>query len=85
MITSIYLKNTILEDQTKLSNLKPNTHKSKNKQHQSRFNRGKKSNSLDDFNFINNGLKDKIKGRNSLAKKVGRSNSVLNREKKENA
>ena len=85
MITSIYLKNTILEDQTKLSNLKPNTHKSKNKQRQSRFNRGKKSNSLDDFNFINNGLKDKIKGRNSLAKKVGRSNSVLNREKKENA
>ena len=82
-------KNYILDDKLKQLKSKQNTNKSRNKQYPQSSksvtsNKNKRTSSFDNEKFLKKKLKDKNKGRNIAFGKVRRSNSVLNREKKDN-
>ena len=80
-VYSKYLhNNTIFEEKMKQARLKQNTNKSYKSRNKSGYR--KRTNSFDDYKIIGSSLQRKNKERNSFLKKVGRSASVMNRDKK---
>ena len=79
LVFSKFLQNTILEEKMKQAHTKQNTSKS-NKMKNKNSQKGKRTKSLDNWKFLKNDLKEKVKSRNSL-RKVHRSVSFAEKEK----
>jgi len=65
----------------KQARAKPNTNKTTKPRNRNSSTSNKRTKSLEDWKFMKNELKDKIKGRNSLVKKVERSISAMDKKK----
>ena len=72
LISSAFLQNAVLEEKMKQSRAKQNTNKTTKPR-----NKNRRTKSLEDWEFMK---KDKIKGRNSLVKKVERSISTMDKK-----
>ena len=79
MVFSKFLQNNALEEKMKQARSKQNTTKS-NKMKNKNSKNGKRTRSLDNWKFVKNELKEKVKSRNSV-KKIGRSVSFAEKEK----
>ena len=85
MVFSKYLQSNILEEKMRQERSKQNTTKPKRISTKGKYYKcksEKRTKSLDDWKFIKNELKEKLKTRNSLVKKVPRSVSVIDKNKK---
>ena len=85
MVFSKYLQSNILEEKMRQERSKQNTTKPKRISTKGKYSKcksDKRTKSLDDWKFIKNELKEKLKTRNSLVKKVPRSVSVIDKNKK---
>ena len=82
LIHSKYLQNNLLEEKIRQNRSKQNTTKTNKSRYRNKEGKdGKRTKSLDDWKFISKGLKHiASKGRNSV-RNIGRSNSVVNRNK----
>ncbi len=82
LIHSKYLQNNLLEEKIRQNRSKQNTTKTNKSRYRNKEGKdGKRTKSLDDWKFISKGLKLRAsKGRNSV-RNIGRSNSVVNRNK----
>ncbi len=82
LIHSKYLQNNLLEEKIRQNRSKQNTTKTNKSRYRNKEGKdGKRTKSLDDWKFISKGLKHRAsKGRNSV-RNIGRSNSVVNRNK----
>ena len=76
LISSAFLQNSALEEKMKQSRSKQNTNKTTKPR-----NKNRRTKSLEDWEFMK---KDKIKGRNSLVKKVERSISTMDKKRRKN-
>jgi len=76
LISSVFLQNSALEEKMKQSRSKQNTNKTTKPR-----NKNRRTKSLEDWEFMK---KDKIKGRNSLVKKVERSISTMDKKRRKN-
>ena len=83
MVFSKFLQNNALEEKMKQARSKQNTTKS-NKMKNKNSKNGKRTRSLDNWKFVKNELKEKVKSRNSV-KKIGRSVSFAEKEKHNNS
>ena len=87
LVFSKYLQSNALEDKIRQIRSKQNTTKTKKSSNKSRPNKSeKRTKSLDDWKFMKNELKEKIKQRNSMVDKVTRNVSIFkdNKEEKDN-
>ena len=75
MLSSLHLTNTNLEEKIKQARSKQATNKSNKSRNKQKNKVNKRTKSLDDWKFMRNELKEKLKGRISSTKKVGRSYS----------
>ena len=81
LISSVFLQNAVLDDKMKQARAKQNTNKTTKPRNRNSSTSNKRTKSLEDWKFMKNELKDKIKGRNSLVKKVERSISAMDKKK----
>ena len=76
MLSSLHLTNTNIEEKIKQARSKQTTNKSKKSRNIHKNKDNKRTKSLDDWKFLRNELKDKLKGRNKSTKKIERHFSM---------
>ena len=79
LMSSVFLQNSILDEKIKQARSKQNT--TKTTKSRNRRSTNSRTKSLDEWKIMGIDYKEKIKGRHSLVKKVGRSVSVMDRNK----